>query len=216
MTGAVDATDIERVFRAESGRAVASLVRFFGDIDIAEEAVQEAFEIAYQAVAGVGPAAKPGGLDHHDCPQPWNRPAAARGIAQRPTQAGAAGAHARRARGGRSGGRRPTATDLHLLPPGARHRGAGGADAAIDRRFADARDRPRPVGVRTDDGATAGACEEQDPRRQHPVSRARAMPSYQTGCGRCSLWSTSSSTRATSPPLARRWFATTCATRPSA
>jgi RNA polymerase sigma-70 factor, ECF subfamily len=46
MTGAVDATDIERVFRAESGRAVASLVRFFGDIDIAEEAVQEAFEIA--------------------------------------------------------------------------------------------------------------------------------------------------------------------------
>ncbi|MEY2417266.1 MAG: polymerase sigma-70 factor, subfamily, partial [Ilumatobacteraceae bacterium] len=46
MTGAVDATDIERVFRAESGRAVATLVRFFGDIDIAEEAVQEAFEIA--------------------------------------------------------------------------------------------------------------------------------------------------------------------------
>lgn len=46
MTGAVDAADIERVFRAESGRAVASLVRFFGDIDIAEEAVQEAFEIA--------------------------------------------------------------------------------------------------------------------------------------------------------------------------
>ncbi len=46
MTGAVNATDIERVFRAESGRAVASLVRFFGDIDIAEEAVQDAFEIA--------------------------------------------------------------------------------------------------------------------------------------------------------------------------
>ena len=46
MTGAVNATDIERVFRAESGRAVASLVRFFGDIDIAEEAVQDAFEVA--------------------------------------------------------------------------------------------------------------------------------------------------------------------------
>jgi RNA polymerase sigma-70 factor (ECF subfamily) len=46
MTGAVNATDIERVFRAESGRAVASLVRLFGDIDIAEEAVQDAFEIA--------------------------------------------------------------------------------------------------------------------------------------------------------------------------
>jgi len=44
----VDASAIEGVFRAESGRAVASLVRFFGDIDIAEEAVQDAFEIALQ------------------------------------------------------------------------------------------------------------------------------------------------------------------------
>jgi RNA polymerase sigma-70 factor, ECF subfamily len=34
------------VFRAEHGRAVASLVRVFGDIDIAEEAVQEAFATA--------------------------------------------------------------------------------------------------------------------------------------------------------------------------
>jgi RNA polymerase sigma-70 factor, ECF subfamily len=44
----VDATDIERVFRNESGRAVASLVRFFGDIDLAEEAVQDAFVVALQ------------------------------------------------------------------------------------------------------------------------------------------------------------------------
>jgi RNA polymerase sigma-70 factor (ECF subfamily) len=35
--------EIERVFRAEYGRAVAVLVRVFGDIDAAEEAVQEAF-----------------------------------------------------------------------------------------------------------------------------------------------------------------------------
>ena len=32
-----------RVFREESGKAVATLVRLFGDIDVAEEAVQEAF-----------------------------------------------------------------------------------------------------------------------------------------------------------------------------
>ena len=38
--------DIERVFREESARAVASLVRFCGDISLAEEAVQEAFEVA--------------------------------------------------------------------------------------------------------------------------------------------------------------------------
>jgi RNA polymerase sigma-70 factor (ECF subfamily) len=35
--------DIERVFRQEHGRAVSVLVRRFGDIDLAEEAVQEAF-----------------------------------------------------------------------------------------------------------------------------------------------------------------------------
>jgi RNA polymerase sigma-70 factor (ECF subfamily) len=37
---------IELVFRDEAGQVVATLVRLFGDIDIAEEAVQEAFEVA--------------------------------------------------------------------------------------------------------------------------------------------------------------------------
>ncbi|TPQ17190.1 RNA polymerase sigma factor [Streptomyces sporangiiformans] len=40
------AADIDRVFRQEYGRAVAVLVRCFGDIDIAEEAVQDAFTTA--------------------------------------------------------------------------------------------------------------------------------------------------------------------------
>jgi RNA polymerase sigma-70 factor (ECF subfamily) len=39
-------TEIERVFREEHGRAVAVLVRVFGDIDVAEEAVQDAFAVA--------------------------------------------------------------------------------------------------------------------------------------------------------------------------
>ncbi len=38
-----DAALLARIFRQESGRCVATLVRLFGDIDIAEEAVQEAF-----------------------------------------------------------------------------------------------------------------------------------------------------------------------------
>lgn len=38
--------DVERVFRAEYGRAVSVLVRAFGDIDLAEEGVQEAFFVA--------------------------------------------------------------------------------------------------------------------------------------------------------------------------
>ena len=39
----VPGPDVERVFRAEYGRAVSVLVRVFGDIDIAEDAVQDAF-----------------------------------------------------------------------------------------------------------------------------------------------------------------------------
>ena len=38
--------DIAWTFREESGRAVATLIRTFGDIDVAEDAVQEAFAIA--------------------------------------------------------------------------------------------------------------------------------------------------------------------------
>jgi len=38
-----DASDVEQTFRREFGRAVATHVRLFGDIDLAEEAVQEAF-----------------------------------------------------------------------------------------------------------------------------------------------------------------------------
>ena len=39
-------TEIDRVFRAEHGRAVAVLVRLLGDVDLAEEAVQEAWAVA--------------------------------------------------------------------------------------------------------------------------------------------------------------------------
>jgi RNA polymerase sigma-70 factor (ECF subfamily) len=36
----------EAVFRREYGRCVATLIRFLGDIDAAEEAVQDAFTVA--------------------------------------------------------------------------------------------------------------------------------------------------------------------------
>ncbi|MDP9234386.1 MAG: RNA polymerase sigma factor, partial [Actinomycetota bacterium] len=42
MAGA-SADVVDRLFRRESGRAVASLARALGDIDLAEEAVQDAF-----------------------------------------------------------------------------------------------------------------------------------------------------------------------------
>ena len=48
------ATEIERVFREQYGRAVAVLVRVCGDIDIAEEAVQDAFTVAVERWPSAG------------------------------------------------------------------------------------------------------------------------------------------------------------------
>jgi RNA polymerase sigma-70 factor (ECF subfamily) len=53
--------DVEQVFREEYGRAVAVLVRVFGDIDIAEEAVQDAFTVAAQRWPTQGLPASPAG-----------------------------------------------------------------------------------------------------------------------------------------------------------
>jgi len=57
----VDGSDIERVFREEYGRAVAVLVRSFGDIDLAEEAVQDAFAVAVERWPSVGLPPSPAG-----------------------------------------------------------------------------------------------------------------------------------------------------------
>jgi RNA polymerase sigma-70 factor, ECF subfamily len=54
-------TRISEVFGREYGRAVAILVRRFGDIDLAEEAVQEAFEVAVDRWPRTGPPASPAG-----------------------------------------------------------------------------------------------------------------------------------------------------------
>ena len=56
MTATVE--DIEGVFRAEYGRSVAVLVRAFGDIELAEEVVQDAFAEAVRRwpLAGVPPS----------------------------------------------------------------------------------------------------------------------------------------------------------------
>ncbi|MFF1743697.1 RNA polymerase sigma factor [Streptomyces mirabilis] len=53
--------DIEAVFRAEYGRAVAVLVRFLGDIDLAEEAVQDAFTTALRTWPESGIPPSPAG-----------------------------------------------------------------------------------------------------------------------------------------------------------
>ena len=58
MPDDTDTEVIERTFREDSGRAVATLIRLFGDVDVAEEAVQDAFEVASQRwkVDGIPPS----------------------------------------------------------------------------------------------------------------------------------------------------------------
>jgi RNA polymerase sigma-70 factor (ECF subfamily) len=58
---ALAVSEIERVFREEYGRAVAVLVRVFGDIDVAEEAVQDAFAAAVLRWPSAGPPPSPAG-----------------------------------------------------------------------------------------------------------------------------------------------------------
>ena len=53
--------DVERVFREEYGRAVAVLARVFGDIDIAEDAVQDAFAEAVRRWPSAGLPPSPAG-----------------------------------------------------------------------------------------------------------------------------------------------------------
>ncbi|MDQ3897728.1 MAG: RNA polymerase sigma factor [Actinomycetota bacterium] len=55
-----DVAGIGEVFRKESGRAVATLIRLFGDIDLAEEAVQEAFTVAVEKWPAAGLPPNPG------------------------------------------------------------------------------------------------------------------------------------------------------------
>ncbi|MDQ3981378.1 MAG: RNA polymerase sigma factor [Actinomycetota bacterium] len=55
-----DVPGFEEIFQTESGRAIATLVRVFGDIDVAEDAVQEAFAIAVERWAAEGVPPNPG------------------------------------------------------------------------------------------------------------------------------------------------------------
>jgi RNA polymerase sigma-70 factor (ECF subfamily) len=57
----VTSTDIARVFREEHGRAVSVLIRTLGDIDLAEDAVQDAFTLAVERWPADGMPPSPAG-----------------------------------------------------------------------------------------------------------------------------------------------------------
>ena len=153
---------------------VASLVRRFGDIDIAEEAAGEALLLAVEKwpVDGVPP--NPGG---------WLTTTAGnkaidriRRESHRDSQA-PTGRHDRRPRTPRADRtrlRRPAAADLHVLPPRPRARGAGGAHPAPARWPDRRRDRGGVLRPRDDDGAAADPRQAEDQGREHPLPGPRA------------------------------------------
>jgi RNA polymerase sigma-70 factor, ECF subfamily len=57
----LDGAEVGRIFREESGRSLAALIRIFGDIDLAEDAVQEAFAVALGRWPRDGVPPNPGG-----------------------------------------------------------------------------------------------------------------------------------------------------------
>jgi RNA polymerase sigma-70 factor, ECF subfamily len=61
LTGSADPhAVVDRLFRAEQGRAIATLIGALGDFDLAEEAVQEAFVTALETWPSRGVPANPG------------------------------------------------------------------------------------------------------------------------------------------------------------
>ena len=56
-----DQAEVARIFREESGRSIATLIRVVGDIDLAEDAVQEAFAVALRKWPAEGLPPNPGG-----------------------------------------------------------------------------------------------------------------------------------------------------------
>jgi RNA polymerase sigma-70 factor (ECF subfamily) len=57
----LDGAEVGRIFREESGRSLAALIRAVGDIDVAEDAVQEAFAVALGRWPRDGVPPNPGG-----------------------------------------------------------------------------------------------------------------------------------------------------------
>ena len=52
-------TEIEKIFRDEAGRALATLIRLVGDFDLAEDGLQDAFAVALERWPAAEPPSNP-------------------------------------------------------------------------------------------------------------------------------------------------------------
>ena len=209
---------VDRLFRRESGRAVATLIRILGDFDLAEEAVQDAFLVALERWPADGVPGNPGAwivttARNRAIDRLRRRRRLADKQAELLRDLERAPASEEGPGGARRHPRRPAAADLHLLPPGARPGGARRADAAHPRRADHRRGRARVPRRRADDGAAARAREAQDRAMPGIAYEVPGRSGCRRGCRRSSRRSTWSSTRATRRPPATRWCAATCAPR---
>jgi len=66
--------EIEKIFRDEAGRALATLIRLAGDFDLAEDVLQEAFAVALERWPHEGRPSNPPRLAGQCRPQQGHRP----------------------------------------------------------------------------------------------------------------------------------------------
>src|SRR5882724_1068371 len=57
--GRMTPTEIEKIFRNEAGRVLATLIRLVGDFDLAEDALQDAFAVALERWSEIDPPSNP-------------------------------------------------------------------------------------------------------------------------------------------------------------
>ena len=199
---------MDAVYRSDSRRVLATLIRLLGDFDLAEEALHDAFAAGARALAArrrAGQSARLAGLRR--AVQGDRRHAAAGPLRRVARRASPSGSRRDRTSHGRLDDDGVEDDRLRLiftcchpaLPPDAQvaltlREVCGLTTEEIARAFLTgpptrgAADRPR---------------QGQDPRRRHPLPGARARRSARPARHACCTWSTSSSTRATPPRPAR-------------
>ena len=204
-------------FREEWGRVVATLIRFTGDWDLAEECAQDAFTRALERWPRDGIPRNPGAwlttttrnraLDRLRRVATGAAKLQEVAVLSTPDEPSDDDERCRR--------RSPPA-DLHLLSPGARARGAGRAHAAHARRPHHRRDRARVPGARAHDGAAPRARRSARSATRASRTACRRRTCCRSAPARCWRCSTCCSTRGTRPRAAPTSCARDCAPTPSA